>query len=181
MRNFLIIALLASTTVSHAATIGFTGVGPGNIFNYNLTVSNERVMAGDFFVIYDFAGAISAAGPSADWASFIGSDSNLANDLTISDVRFTYSGTTITSSSGSPANEIVIPFTITSLISSTRQDDFYSLTTNKNNTNDIVVTGTTTVAGVDQSAVPEPATMAFIGFGLVGFTLLRRRGFQRNG
>src|SRR5215204_2512248 len=94
MRNFLIIALLASTTVSHAATIGFTGVGPGNIFNYNLTVSNERVMAGDFFVIYDFAGAISAAGPSADWASLIGSDSNLANDLTISDVRFTYSGTT---------------------------------------------------------------------------------------
>ena len=142
MRPLLLFAILTIGTISNAATISFDSIGTGNVFTYNLTVSNERLMAGDFVVIYDFAGIQSASGPSADWTTLIiANDANAPNDPTLSDVRFTYSGATVTSSNGNPANQILIgPLTITSLYNSTRQDDVFLLTTNKNNAGDIAST-----------------------------------------
>jgi hypothetical protein len=187
MRLLLLFGTLILTTVSNAATIGFNGVDPGNIFKYTLTISNERLMSGDYFVIYDFADATAASGPSSDWASqIVMNDPAATNDSSVKDVRFTYSGITRTSASGAPANQINIAgFTITGVRSTTRTDDFFVMATNKNNLNDLSSTGTTTVSAAavvpppppppPPTAVPEPATMSVMGGSLVTLAALLRR------
>ena len=182
MRHVLLFVALIFATISNAATITFSGITPTNVFNYQLAISNERLMSGDYFVIYDFAGVQSASGP-VNWATQITlNDVNASNDINVSDIRFTYSGPTLTSANGNPGSVITLTgFSITSSSSLTRQDSYYALSTHKNNTNDIAVTGTTTVADVfvppppPPAETPEPTTLSLLGGGLALMPLVRRR------
>ena len=180
MRHVLLFAALICAPISNAATVNFSGVTPTNVFNYQLLISNERLMSGDYFVIYDFAGIQSTAAP-ANWATQITpNDASASNDVTMSDIRFTYSGSTLTSNSGRPDDvQTLTGFTITSSSSLTRQDSYYALTTKKSNDHDLVQNGVTTVADLfvppPPAPVPEPSTLTLLGGGLALIPLVRRR------
>jgi len=164
--------------------------GMGNfIYNYNVQLpSHFQVKSGDSFTIYDFQGYVdgSATVPFAGWSATVTTDtppvglshSDVTDDPTVPDIRYTYTGPTIvgeqfmvftaTSTSGIVWNP---PDTIKNVASAIHNQS-------GGQANEVTNTDVPMVKNNPNPQAPEPATLAMLGIGmplLGAFNLLRRR------
>jgi hypothetical protein len=160
--------------------VSITATGDGNFkWSYNVVVTSDvYVQPGDYFTIYDFAGAIpgSSTAPK-DWtmtSTMLGTTpekTNPADDPNIPNYTYTYTGATTIFGQQSLGT-----FSIVSPSNHVAQSDFTSATHRQDNDNpEHTITATTVPVAAAGSKTPEPATLALAIAGLPIFGLLRRR------
>jgi uncharacterized protein (TIGR03382 family) len=175
---------LLAAPAAHAGLIpnkvSITPTGDGNFkWSYNVVVTSDvYVQPGDYFTIYDFAGAVpnSATAP-AGWTLSVANlgttpeKTTPADDPNIPNYTWTYTGsTTIFGSQG------LGDFSVISASNHVAESDFTSTTHRQDNDNsEHTITQTTVPVASAGSKTPEPATFALAIAGLPVLGLLRRR------
>jgi hypothetical protein len=164
--------------IPNKVTIAATGDGNYK-WSYNVVVTSDvYVQPGDYFTIYDFAGALpgSATGPS-DWTlstSGLGATpgkTNPADDPNIPNYTWTYTGATTIF-----GQQSLNTFSLTSASNHVAESDFTSATHRQDNDNsEHTITQTTVPVAAAGAKTPEPATLALAVAGLPIIGLLRRR------
>jgi hypothetical protein len=160
--------------------VSVTATGDGNYkWSYNVVVTSDvYVQPGDYFTIYDFAGAVpgSSTGP-ADWvmtSSGLGTTpekTNPADDPAIPNYTWTYTGATTIF-----GQQTLGTFSIIAPSNHVAQSDFTSATHRQDNDNpEHTITATTVPVAAAGAKTPEPATLALAFAGLPIIGLLRRR------
>jgi PEP-CTERM motif len=155
--------------------------GGNYTWSYNVVVTSDvYVQPGDYFTIYDFAGAVpgSATGP-AGWtlttqnAGTTPPKTNPADDPNIPNYTWTYTGATTIFGSA-----LLGTFSLTAPSNHVAQSDFTSQTHRQDNNNpEYNITETTVPVAAAGSKTPEPATLALAvaGLPIVGFFRRRRK------
>jgi hypothetical protein len=175
---------LLAIPAAHAGLIpnkvSVTANGSGSYtWNYNVVVTSDvYVQPGDYFTIYDFAGA-TLAGVTAPtgWVASVQNvgitpgKTNPADDPNIPNVTLTYEGpTTIFGQQSLPT------FSIISNSNHVTTTDFTSSTHRQDNDNsEHTITQTSVPVAAAGANTPEPATLALAIAGLPIIGLLRRR------
>jgi hypothetical protein len=154
--------------------------GDGNFkWSYNVVVTSDvYVQPGDYFTIYDFAGASAATATApAGWTLSIAnagttpSKTNPADDPNIPNLTWTYTGATTIFGQQALGN-----FTILSPSNHVAESDFTSATHRQDNDNsEHTITATTVPVAAAGSKTPEPATLVLAVAGLPIVGLIRRR------
>jgi hypothetical protein len=160
--------------------VSITAIGNGDYkWSYNVVVTSDvYVQPGDYFTIYDFAGAVPGSSTApAGWtmtSALLGTTpekTNPADDPNIPNYTYTYTGATTifgqqslgTFSLIAPSNHVAI-------------SDFTSATHRQDNDNpEHTITQTSVPVAAAGSKTPEPATLAIAIAGLPIAGLLRRR------
>ena len=160
----------------NAATLSFLNTtNGGSTLLYSGSVqNNQEVRAGDYLIVFDFAGLADGQGPSPDWAF------NLSNDVpdqddnpSIPDAYFTYTGaTTIV---GQPGHTPLGTFLLTTSATDVHltQGSYLFVTTRTD--------GGNAGSDVDESRMvtvvttPEPGAILLVGCGLALVALGRRK------
>lgn len=158
------------------------GAGPYT-FNYGVNVTaDQKIVTGNFFTIYDFAGFTGTTAQPAGWtftSSLLGVNPPFvapADDPTIPNLTFTYTGSTIT------GPFVLGVFSADSTLNTTTTDNFASLATKnapgtlEDNT-PVSNIGTTTVPSVP--TVPDSASTVLLLGGALGTLGLLRRRFSK--
>jgi hypothetical protein len=173
-------------------------VAGGFDYTYNATLSGDEqldpTVSADFFTIYDFGQATLAGTTgflaSAGWSSLL--NTNIAtpaqaetpnNVSSIDDVRFTYTGAAITGSfldKGAAGNLGTFTLFTTNtgpeaifLNDQDAQLQKYAPGTVTNDTTDANIASV--AVPTNGRAIPEPASLALLGIGTIGFAFIRRR------
>lgn len=166
------------------------GDGSGNfIYNYNVQLPNHfQVKSGDSFTIYDFNGYVdgSATVPFAGWVATAAnstppvglSHDDVVDDPTVPDIKFTYTGPTLT-------GEQFMVFTVSSTSGTvwSPPDSVRNVASAIHNAtggqaNEVTNTDVPMMVVPNNPQAPEPATLAMFGIGmplLGAFNWLRRR------
>jgi hypothetical protein len=160
--------------------VSITPTGDGNFkWNYNVVVTSDvYVQPGDYFTIYDFAGASAATATAPpDWTLTISnvgttpSKTNPADDPNIPNLTWTYTGATTIFGQQALGN-----FSLISPSNHIAESDFTSATHRQDNDNtEHTITATTVPVAAAGSNTPEPATLALAIAGLPIIGLIRRR------
>jgi hypothetical protein len=160
--------------------VSITPTSDGNYtWSYNVVVTSDvYVQPGDYFTIYDFAGAVpGTATAPAGWTLSVQDSgvtpgkTNPADDPNIPNYTWTYTGATTIFGQQSLGT-----FTIEASSNHVADSDFTSATHRQDNDNpEHTITETTVPVAAAGSKTPEPATLAlaFAGLPIVG--LFRRR------
>jgi hypothetical protein len=151
-------------------------------WTYNVVVTSDvYVRPGDYFTIYDFAGALPGQfmSPSAQWAlseqniGITPSQTNPNDNPNIPNYTWTYTGTeTIIGSAGLGNFSLLSPYSFSAM------SDFTSATHRQDNDlSEHTVTTTVVPVAAASEESPEPATLALVGMALpvVGWKLRRRK------
>ncbi len=148
-------------------------------WSYNVVVTSDvYVQPGDYFTIYDFAGAVanSATAP-AGWVLSVQNSGvtppkeNPADDPNIPNYTWTYEGATTIF-----GQQTLGTFTLDAASNHVATSDFTSATHRQDNDNpEFTITQTTVPVAAAGSKTPEPATLALAFAGLPFAGLLRRR------
>ena len=193
----------ANATIIAILTSGPTAVSGGFSFNYQADLTGDERLdpvatsgvtcpapgptlvqcnpPGTFFTIYDILGFVSATTTAPGWlvsTQNVGVTPSSINGSTIDNpnivnVTFTYTGPVV------HANGSTVPFTGFRVVSTLN-----GVNANGNFTSQATKDAGDSIGNTDQvvgpvsvpaSAVPEPASMALIGGGLIGLAVLGRR------
>ncbi|HEY1375566.1 MAG TPA: PEP-CTERM sorting domain-containing protein [Gemmataceae bacterium] len=157
-----------------------TPTGDGNYkWTYNVVVTSDvYVQPGDYFTIYDFAGAISGSGSApTDWTlstNNVGTTpekTNPADDAAIPNYTWTYTGATTIF-----GQQLLGSFSLLSPYNHLADSDFTSAAHRQDNDHsEHTITSTVVPVASAGSKTPEPATLALFAAGLPLAGLLRRR------
>jgi len=160
--------------------VSVTATGDGNYkWSYNVVVTSDvYVQPGDYFTIYDFAGAVpGGATAPAGWALSIQNvgvtptKTDPADDPNIPNYTWTYTGATTIF-----GQQTLGTFTLESPSNHVADSDFTSATHRQDNDNpEHTITATTVPVAAAGAKTPEPATLALAFAGLPIIGLLRRR------
>ena len=162
--------------------VSITPNGDGNYtWSYNVVVTSDvYVQPGDYFTIYDFAGAVaSSATAPAGWTLSVQnsgvtpSKTTPDDDPNIPNYTWTYTGATTIFGQQSLGT-----FSIIAASNHVAESDFTSATHRQDNDNpEHTITQTTVPVAAAGSKTPEPATLALAiaGLPIVGFLRRRRR------
>jgi hypothetical protein len=182
----------ASLIVTHTGIITALGI---STYSYDLHLGPgeklDTTVGSQFVVVYDFFGLITqnpflnSAATTAAGGVFtapivppksgpIANKQAPADDATVPNLLYTYSGGVISNPSGSP-DLLLGSFSATSTQSLTTLDDFSGQATLISSGGLFGNTGTTTVPGI----IPEPGSMVLLGTGLLGLASLARRRAAR--
>lgn len=205
MRHLLLAAaaLLTAGAAQASITPTFTGTpvaapeqGEG-IFSFTYTAllaSDQQLVSGSFFTLYDVAGFTGFGMLPSSWT---GSSALLGNtppktlpsdDAGLQNVTFTYNGPTLNGDAGTATERQLGTFEIFSTVGTFGFDDFTSWAQRNSGLTAgswVATVGQDAVAvpgqgngGGNPNPVPEPATWAMLlaGFSLVGATMRRRKG-----
>lgn len=189
MKNgFYAMMLLATAGAANASIIPTLVTGPTDTGNgdfswvYDATLaSDQAVLSGNYFTIYDINGFTGTGTVPSDWdvtTAFIGqtpSDVLPLDRSNLINVTFTYTGPTL-NYGGNPTEVDLGSFEIFSTISqSTALGAFTAFATK--NTGPSRGTSVSTIGTLTGPAVPEPGTWALMiaGFSMVGWSIRRRR------
>jgi PEP-CTERM motif len=169
--------VLTSLASIQAGTLTFSHTtNGGSTFVYDASIqNNQQVEPGSYITIFDFAGLLSGQGPSPLWVFSMETDvGGHADDGSITDAIFTYTGPTIL---GQPGGTPLGAFTLTTSASSQREGSYLFETTRSGggNAGALIDQWSTTTVAADASAVPEPAGLLLVGSGLVAVAVSRRR------
>jgi hypothetical protein len=150
------------------ATLTFVNTTNGGLtFNYTGSVeNNQQINPGDYLVIFDFEGLVSGAGP-ADWTFSMQTDvAGQADDATLPDATFTYTGASIL---GVPGGTSLGTFSLTGTYTAQATSSFFMQSTRSSGGNagqPVLETGAIIVAD-NASAVPEPSAVLLMAGGLL--------------
>jgi hypothetical protein len=177
---------LLAAPAAHAGLIpnkvSIDATGDGNYkWTYNVVVTSDvYVQPGDYFTIYDFAGASAATATAPPgWTLSVSnlgttpSKTNPADDPNIPNLTWTYTGTTTIFGQQALGN-----FAIISPSNHVADSDFTSATHRQDNDNSehtITATSVPVAAAGGGPKTPEPATLALAIAGLPILGLIRRR------
>jgi hypothetical protein len=160
--------------------VSVSATGDGNYkWSYNVVVTSDvYVQPGDYFTIYDFAGAVPGSSTApAGWtmsSTNVGTTpekTNPADDPNIPNFTYTYTGATTIFGQQSLGT-----FSLISPSNHVAESDFTSATHRQDNDNsEHTITATTVPVAAAGSRTPEPATLALAIAGLPIIGVLRRR------
>jgi hypothetical protein len=185
-----LIALATATVANASITPVLVGspthtTGSSFAYTYNATLASDQgIVNGSYFTLYDFAGFTGFGAVPANWTAttqFLGKTPNktLPDDsASILNVSFTYTGPNFNTNGTTEQN--LGNFVVFSTSGVVVLSDFTSLgVLNKGPTKGtpVATIGSNAIGVAGAGAVPEPATWAtmLVGMGLVGASMRRRK------